>query len=118
MEVTDPPKAAPTEMDASISSADSGSIENVNGMRIAMATGPPSPGRTPTHSPITVPTTMNIVRKVDIEEIGADERQDRHRDERGDHELPAVRVSHQHRDEQHRRERGDDEADEPEHQAE
>ena len=59
IEVTDPPKAAPTEIDASISSAESGSIENVNGIRIAIATGPPRPGNTPTHSPITVPTTMN-----------------------------------------------------------
>jgi len=59
MEVTDPPKAAPTEIDASISNAESGSIENVNGIRIAMATGPPRPGKTPTHSPITVPSTMN-----------------------------------------------------------
>src|SRR5262245_59228904 len=58
IEVTDPPKAAPTEIDASISSADSGSMEKVNGIRIAMATGPPRPGSTPTHSPITVPSIM------------------------------------------------------------
>ena len=56
--MTDPPKAAPTEIDASISSAESGSIEKVNGIRIAMATGPPRPGSTPTHSPITVPAIM------------------------------------------------------------
>jgi len=59
IEVTDPPKAAPTEIDASMSSAESGSIEKVKGIRIAMATGPPRPGNTPTHSPITVPSTMN-----------------------------------------------------------
>src|SRR5712691_4572036 len=59
IEVTEPPNAAPTEIDASISSAESGSIENVNGIRIAMATGPPRPGSTPTQSPITVPTIMN-----------------------------------------------------------
>lgn len=58
IEVTDPPKAAPTEIEASISKADSGSIENVNGIRIAMATGPPRPGNTPTKSPITVPRMM------------------------------------------------------------
>jgi len=60
IEVTDPPKAAPTEMDASINSAESGSIENVNGIRIAIATGPPSPGKTPTQRPITVPAIMNM----------------------------------------------------------
>src|SRR5215467_2569199 len=149
MEVTEPPKAAPTEIDASISSADSGSIENVNGIRIAMATGPPRPGSTPTHSPITVPTIMNrnclscsaamrprmrwssisarpqrelvdepvahqAVGKVDVQQIRADHREYRHRDDRDEHQLPAVGVSHQHRHQQHRRERGDDEADQPE----
>ena len=58
--MTDPPKAAPTEMDASISSAESGSIENVNGIKIVIATGPPSPGKTPTQRPITVPAIMNM----------------------------------------------------------
>src|SRR4051794_25447239 len=59
IEVTEPPNAAPTEIEASISSDDNGSMEKVNGMRIAIATGPPSPGRTPTHKPITVPAIMN-----------------------------------------------------------
>jgi hypothetical protein len=59
IEVTDPPKAAPTEMDASISKAESGSIEKVNGIRMAIATGPPRPGNTPTHNPMTVPAIMN-----------------------------------------------------------
>ena len=59
IEVIEPPKAAPTEIEASISSADSGSIVKVNGIRIAIATGPPRPGSTPTQSPITVPATMN-----------------------------------------------------------
>src|SRR5436305_5604695 len=114
IDVTDPPNAAPTEMEASINSEESGSIEKVNGIRIAMATGPPSPGSTPTQSPITVPRIMNMnclscsaavrprmrlssirrgsalaqiefidqpiadeaVRKIDIQQIGADERQD------------------------------------------
>src|SRR5262249_5267517 len=156
MEVTDPPKAAPTEMDASISSADSGSMENVNGIRIAMATGAAEPGqhadpqadhRAQDHEHellqlqscgeaedevvdhdaasarsqrelVDEPVPHEPVRKIDIEQIGADESEDRNRQKRGDHELPAVRISHQHRDEQHRRERGDDEADEPEYQAE
>ena len=57
--MTDPPKAAPTETEASISKADSGSIVNVNGIMIAIVTGPPRPGSTPTQSPITVPRIMN-----------------------------------------------------------
>ena len=59
IDVIEPPKAAPTEIEASIKSADSGSMVKVNGIRIAIATGPPRPGSTPTQSPITVPAIMN-----------------------------------------------------------
>src|SRR6266511_1728708 len=59
IEVIEPPNAAPTEIEASMRSADSGSIVKVNGIRIAIATGPPRPGSTPTQSPITVPRIMN-----------------------------------------------------------
>src|SRR5262245_24300755 len=60
IEVTDPPNAAPTEMDASISSGESGSMENVNGIRIAMAPGRLHPGHAPTERPHAVPKDLHV----------------------------------------------------------
>src|SRR5262249_59906135 len=64
--------------------------------RAAFATGPEANIRISTPA-IAAATDAP---KVDIEKVGADQRQDRHRQERGDHELPAAPVSHPTRNEQ------------------